>query len=124
MAEVNGQELSTQNMLRRLGNGDWMDDVAEALKSLMAEVVETHHAGTLSMTLKISPGPGELSVVIADEITRKPPKKASRDALYYSYQGEAYTGDPRQTVMEYRIVPDEQPELRVPGDNEPTVRRA
>lgn len=116
--------MDTLGILQRLGQGKFVDEVCDALATTSAEVVATRNSGTVSITLKIEPAPGdEAMVIISEKIKRSSPSPKPAGAFMYAVDGELFREDPRQTKMELRAV-DGSAELRVADDPGKTLREA
>ena len=111
-------------ILQQCRGGHLIEEIAAAIKEVGDEVASTQHKGSVTLKLTLSPGPVPLSVIVEDDIDRKPPKTASGTAMFYAYEGDFYQRDPRQTVMDFRDVTSTQTELRVPEQADASAREA
>lgn len=117
--------LDTLDILRRLGRGETLHDLAAALTSVATEVVETGQPGSVTLTLKLSTREqGDTMVQIAESITRKTPTPVSRGQFLFAVEGWLYSEDPRQRRFEFTTVPAAEPDVRQAESNQPTVREA
>ena len=110
--------------LEKLGQGRFLEDLCEDLIQVSEEVLRTGKAGKVTVNLKVSKLKNfDLAVGIEEEITRSMPKVDPKGAVVFVYEGEMHTRDPRQTVLAFRSLEDEEPEVRTPQDAEQTVRK-
>ena len=116
--------MDAHGIVSRLGQGYLIDDLAEALATVAAEVVATGKDGQVTVTLKVSTRQaGDEMVAISDTISRKPPARAPRGAFMFALDGELYHQDPRQTQLPFRAVSGDQ-EIREQAGGTPAVREA
>lgn len=117
--------LDTLDILRRLGRGETLNDLAAALTSVATEVVETGQPGEVTLKLKLTTREqGDAMVQITESITRKTPTPASRGQFLFAVEGWLYSEDPRQTRMPFREVARPATEQRALDDAAPAVREA
>lgn len=123
--QVTDGTLDTLDILRRLGRGETLHDLAAALTSVATEVVETGQPGEVTLKLKLTTREqGDTMVQISDSITRKTPTPASRGQYLFAYQGWLYSEDPQQAKLPFRAVDRPEPEQRQLDDAAPLVREA
>ena len=92
-------------VLQRLSGGQLIPDLAEALVLTADEVVNTGKPGTVTLTLKVSTKrAGDVVVVIDETIARRSPQRDPRGAYFYAVEGGLHSQDPRQTVMDLRVI--------------------
>lgn len=117
--------MDALGILKRIGNGHLIEDIAEALAEVGANVVETGKPGQVTVTLKVSVQQvGDPMVIVNDTVARKMPTKAARGVLLYAVDGGLHTRDPRQVEMEFRRVDPAQTEIRESDGGAPVVREA
>lgn len=117
--------MNSFDVVRRLGNGELVGDIAEALSVTAAEVIETGKKGTVTITIEIlAQQIGDPMVIVRDSIKRTPPKRDPRGVLLFAVNGGLHTRDPRQTEMDLRDLNAPDPEIRDTGDGATTVREA
>ena len=92
-------------IIRRLGSGYLIEQLAEALATTAEEVVATGRPGTVTLTLKISTeNQGDPMVIVRETIGRKAPCRDPKGAYFFALDGDLHHDDPRQTRMEFRAV--------------------
>lgn len=118
--------MDSLGTIARLANGHLIDDLAEALERIAAEVAETGKPGSVTLKLAVKPlgEPGNVMVAIEEEIGRTPPKRPARGSIFYSVEGGLYREDPRQTRLPFRAVANEAADVRETEDGPTTVREA
>lgn len=110
--------------LQRLGERRFLRELYLALVDVTHDVVSHGRAGSVSVTLVVTqPVKGVPQVIVAESITRRPPKDDPRGAAYWAVDGGLHREDPRQTRLELRTLPSGQTELRA-ADGEPVMREA
>lgn len=119
-----GPPMDVLGTIRRLGNGHLLDELADALALVSAEVVETGKPGAVTLTLKVSNREiGDVMVIVQDQITRKLPTKPARGTYVFAVGGGLYSRDPRQVEMSFRAV-ESTPEIRDTDGSSPSIREA
>jgi hypothetical protein len=100
-------------ILQRLGSGQFIDNLAEALIATSDEVVKTGKPGTITVTFKVSTrGQGNPFVTIDEAVKRASPKEDPKGALFFALEGGLYREDPRQIPLEFREVDRGTGEIR------------
>lgn len=112
--------------IARLANGHLLDDLADALERVAAEVAETGKPGSVSLKLAVKPlgEPGNPMIAVEEEIGRTPPKRPTRGAIFYAVDGGLHRDDPRQTRLPFRAVAADEGDVREETGGAPTVREA
>jgi hypothetical protein len=111
----------------RLGRGNLVNEIHDALLSVAGEVVETGKAGSVTVTLKVShPSGSDRSLVVVDEeVKRTLPKTDPKGAMFFSLDKELYERDPRQAELQtFRVVNEDTGEFRDVSQAESSVREA
>lgn len=110
-------------ILKRLGRGQMLEQLAIALASVATEVVETGQPGEVTLKLKLTTREqGDAMITIAETIARKTPTPASRGQYLYSVEGWLYDVDPRQERLPFRTVEQPIADQRELKDPVPTIR--
>jgi len=92
-------------LILRLGSGQLLDDIAEALVATSAEVVETGKPGTVTVKFKVTTKhQGDPLITIDETVARVSPKEDPRGAIFWAIEGELHREDPRQGKLEFREV--------------------
>jgi curli biogenesis system outer membrane secretion channel CsgG len=100
-------------ILQRLGSGQLLDDLSEALTATAAEVVETGKPGKVTVSFKISnKHQGDVLVMIDETVARVSPKDDPKGAFFFAVNGALHRDDPRQAKMDFRAVDTETGEIR------------
>lgn len=111
--------MDALSVLRRLGTGRLLEDLADSLAVTAAEVVETGKPGVVTLTLKVSnKSQGDPLVVVDEVVSRRSPKLDPRGAFFFAVEGGLYKEDPRQVRMEFREVDAGTGEIREAGGDE------
>lgn len=117
--------MSPEEVIRRLGNGDLVPELVEALVVTANEVQETGKKGTVTVTFELLVQQvGDPMVIVRDSVKRTPPKRDPRGVLLFAVNGGLHARDPRQVEMDFRLVEPPAPEIREPGDGATTIREA
>lgn len=115
--------MDTLDILRRLGRGQMLEELANALSSVATEVVETGQPGEVTLKLKLTTREqGDAMITINETITRKTPTPASRGQFLYSVEGWLYSADPRQERLPLRDIGNPTPQQRDLDDDAPISR--
>lgn len=117
--------MDSLSVLMRLGSGQLLDDICDALTATAAEVVATGKDGTVTVKFKISTkGQGNALVTIDEQVARSSPKEDPKGAIFWALDGGLFREDPRQTKLPFRDVNAETAEIRdvETKTNERTVR--
>jgi len=106
-------EVDYLDVLKRLGSGRTLDELCQALQTTAQEVVALGKPGTVTLTLKVSnKGPGDVMVIIDEQINRVAPKRDPRGAYYFAVEGGLWKDDPRQAQLTFRDVDPRTGEIR------------
>lgn len=117
--------MSPEEVMRRLGGGDLVPELVEALAVTAVEVQETGKKGTVTVTFELLVQQiGDPMVIVRDQVKRTPPKRNPRGVVLYAVEGGLHSRDPRQVEMDFRLVDTPAPEIRDTGDGATTVREA
>ena len=102
-------------VIQRLGGGHALEELAEALAEVAAEVVATGKPGRVTLVLEVATEtPGTPLVLIRETLTRTLPKKAARGAMFFARDGELYREDPYQPRLPFRELDTGTGEIRQP----------
>lgn len=87
--------------VQRHRGGKALDEASAKLAEVVAAVVETGKAGTVTITLKIAPASrGNGAVTVTDEVTAKIPQSPRPDSFWFaSEDGALSKDDPRQKEL-------------------------
>lgn len=96
---------------RNLRHGAFLDECAEALQAVVAEVEKTGKSGKLVVELTVKPASKtQGAVTVLDKITTKLPQlPAGETILFVTNENNLVTQDPRQAKMDLRVVEGSQP---------------
>lgn len=98
-----------------------MDKLTDAMMLVAEDVINTGRKGKVVLTLGISQAsPGEPSVIVVEQIVPTLPKKDPLGAILFIGDREFHRRDPRQPVMDFRVV-DQPPDKVVEVDGNSTV---
>jgi hypothetical protein len=95
------------SVMRQIGGGYVLQELAEKLAQTGAAVLSTGQAGSVTLKLAIKPlkEGGGIAVIIEESITQSMPKKPARGAVMFVHDGELHRVDPRQEPLpEFRVV--------------------
>jgi hypothetical protein len=94
------------DLLREHRNGVTLDELSDALRDLVAAVVEEGKAGKLTMTLSVKPaGRDSGALEVGCEIKSAPPKKTPGVSIFFaSPESNLVRQDPRQQGFDLREV--------------------
>lgn len=111
-------------VVQSLAGGKLLPELYKALVLTAEEVIETRKAGSVTLTLKVSPAQGsDVAVVINEDLKRKPPTKDPHGAMYFAIgDGLLHKADPRQQQFELRSIEGGQSELRVSEPPQTTIK--
>lgn len=90
--------MDALTIMKRLGQGRALEDFGDAIKSVAAEAALTGKGGAVSLKVEIKPL-DDLMIAFKETIARTPPKTGERGAILFTYDGDLFTADPRQTVL-------------------------
>lgn len=101
--------------LRDFDRGRVHTELSEQLQTLVEAVMDVGKAGTLALTVKVTPTKAEDTVEVTAVVAAKPPK-ATRASIFYVSDDHNLTRDnPRQPFL---------PLAGVPGDGDQPARSA
>lgn len=109
--------------IQRLAGGHLMEDIAVMLAQVSQEVVRLDKAGSLTLTLKVTPVKNSPAVTVEESLKATYPVEKARGAMLFALNGQLYVADPRQTVLEFTKVDVPEAEIRRADDTETVVRR-
>lgn len=99
--------------MQRLGSGELLDDLRDALVVTAAEVVETGNPGKVTLTITLSnKSQGDILVMVDEVVSRTVPKPDAKGAYFYAFGGELHHDDPRQRALDFRAVDTSTGEIR------------
>lgn len=106
------------DVVRELAGGTVLDEATQELSRLVAAVISTRKAGSMTLKIDVKPN-GEISVKATGAVTAKVPKGEVGETIFFAKvneDGEATLtrDDPRQIKMELR---------RVGGDEDAAPRK-
>jgi hypothetical protein len=94
------------DLLREHRNGSTHDELSDAMRDLVAAVVEENKVGKLTLTISIKPmGRGDGLEVAADIKVAAPKSRPGVSIFFASPENSLVRQDPRQTALELREVP-------------------
>lgn len=109
---------------QRIGGGNFMAKVLRGAEEIAADVIKTGKKGRVTISLEFERFKDDNALVIVTEtIKLAPPTEKSNGAMFYSVEGELHRDDPRQTVMDFRVV-DERVPLRAADEIPTAVKEA
>lgn len=89
--------------LREQSKGQTHEELSDALYDLVARVMDTGKAGTLTLTIKVAPVKGNETgaLVVSDEIKLRLPEHDRKASLFFpDKQGNLSRTDPHQLTFE------------------------
>ncbi len=87
--------------------------MAAALVRVADEVVATHRKGSVTITLSVEQFQNEPIVLVKALVKERIPESAPLGAMFYAVgDGDLSKSDPRQTEMEFRVVPERPSDVR------------
>lgn len=117
--------MSPEDVMRRLGGGDLVPELVEALAVTAVEVQETGKKGTVTVTFELLVQQiGDPMVIVRDQVKRNPPKRNPRGVVLYAVEGGLHTRDPRQVEMDFRLVDPPVSEVRETDGGATVVKEA
>jgi hypothetical protein len=84
-------------VLQKIQNGRTHDELSVGMRDLVAAVIETGKAGTLTFTIKVAPSKAEGIVELSDKVDFKPPKFERPASIFFvDDEHNLSRSDPRQ----------------------------
>lgn len=100
-------------VLLDIRQGSLHAELSERLQELVAAVAEHEKAGSLVLTIKVSPaGRKTQQYEIADDLAVKLPKPERGSSLFFALDGNLSRSDPRQPELPLQQVPAPPSEIR------------
>lgn len=100
-------------ILQRLGSGQLLDDLRDALVATAEEVVQTGNAGKVTLTITMTTkSQGDVLIMVDETVSRTVPKADPKGAFFYMVGGSLHREDPRQSPLDFREVDTSTGELR------------
>ncbi len=82
-------------------------------KTANKQVVATHRKGSVTITLSVEQFQNEPIVLVKALVKERIPESAPLGAMFYAVgDGDLSKSDPRQTEMEFRVVPERPSDVR------------
>lgn len=114
--------LDAMGMVKRLGN--FPDDLIFMLTEVSERVVTTEKKGAVVATFDINKVKGQPAVTIGVKLKERMPEGDESGAVVYAVgDGFLHRDDPRQTVMEFRVVTPDDGSARRLEATEDAVRK-
>lgn len=115
--EIHNDEVATRpfaDVFREMNKGRTHNEMSLALQDLVAAVLDTGKAGTLTLTLKISSAKSHDMVVVEDDVKVKKPQARAASLFYVDDQFNVRREDPNQDALPGLVeaVAPSKPELR------------
>jgi hypothetical protein len=86
------------------------NELSEALAEVVQRVIDLNKAGSLALSIKVSPaGKGQAAVFITDEVKSKPPEDKQSFMYFSDGHGNISRSNPNQPELPLREVPAPEP---------------
>ena len=106
-------DIDALAILQRLGSGQLLDDLRDALVATAEEVVATGNAGKVVLTITLTTKrQGDILIMVDESISRTVPKVEPKGAFFYAANGDLWRDDPRQVPIDFRAVDTATGEIR------------
>lgn len=100
-------------VIQRLAQGHFLDELAEALAEVSAQVSTSGKPGAVTVALRLTvKNPGDPMVMVDETITKSLPKKAPLGSFYYAVDGSLWRENPRQPQLPFRTIDTKTGEIR------------
>lgn len=119
--------MNPLEVLQKLGSGDLIEQIYEALVGVSTEVAATGKPGVVTVTLKVShpKGSDPQLVVVDEDVKRTLPKTEAKGAMFFALEQALFSRDPRQPALPaFRVMEDASSVTREPEQPTETVREA
>lgn len=94
-----------QDVLTDLDNGDFHAQLTELLPRVVKAVLETHKAGSITITLGITTD-SDRTVLVKPKVSTKMPTKSTHETVLFSdEEGGVHRHDPRQQAFKVVQMP-------------------
>lgn len=88
-----------QDVLTDLDNGQFHEQLSELWPKLVKAVLETHKAGTLTISLSVSTD-SDRTVLVKPKVSTKVPTKSTHESVFFTdEEGGTHRHDPRQQTL-------------------------
>lgn len=107
--------MDANKVIGRLGQRRFVEDLAESLGEVAAELRERGKGtkGKVTVTFDLE-NVGDLQITVNEKIKQSLPETKSRGAVFYELEGELHERDPREPEFVYRVVDGDTGEIRTP----------
>lgn len=103
--------LTAIEVIHRLGQGDFVTHLAEAITEVAEQVLGTGQKGAVTVTFSLEQaGAGDPAVIVKEAIQVKPPKQPGQGMMVYVGDHELLLRDPRQVPMPFRSLDEDERE--------------
>lgn len=100
-------------VLLEIRQGSLHAELSERLQELVAAVAEQEKAGSLTLTIRVSPaGRRTAQYEISDDVSVKLPKPERGSSLFFALDGNLSRSDPRQPQLPLQEVPARPSEVQ------------
>lgn len=112
-AEFQGHRKPFAAVIQEQRNGGLHSELSHELAALVAAVQETQKAGTLTLTMKVTPNRDGVTMMVTDKVVVKLPEGDRGAAIFFvEGDGNLVRKDPRQLEIPLREVGGRDTELR------------